>query len=267
MDHINHFPLDYNERVRFLKVIQASLGVRRHYDLLSWLQGDLQAFLPHEILLAAWGDPTLGLFFVDVVSPLTAMRTEDVINKDITPFVKILFKEWDMAGHTAFQWRNLDGFGLDAAIGGCPINAGFSGMRSVVVHGIKNQRDRHVCLYAVFSPEQAFPVSTCCHMEMLLPYIDTALRQVAHLPEQRNDQGHVQNSLLKTEKDAGLSGRESEIVKWVRAGKTNQEIGLILGISAFTVKNHLQRIFQKLDVTNRAQVVDKLSQQRQWASG
>ena len=57
-----------------------------------------------------------------------------------------------------------------------------------------------------------------------------------------------------------LSSREHEIMDWVKQGKTNYEIGMILDISAFTVKNHLQRIFKKLDVLNRAQAVAKLSQ-------
>ena len=38
-------------------------------------------------------------------------------------------------------------------------------------------------------------------------------------------------------------------------GKTNSEIGQILDISFFTVKNHAQRIFRKLDVLNRTQAV------------
>jgi DNA-binding CsgD family transcriptional regulator len=45
---------------------------------------------------------------------------------------------------------------------------------------------------------------------------------------------------------------------WVCSGKTNVEIGLILDISSFTVKNHLQRIFKKLDVVNRSQAVAKM---------
>ena len=52
--------------------------------------------------------------------------------------------------------------------------------------------------------------------------------------------------------DFGLSEREHNIMEWVRAGKTNPEIGLILDISACTVKNHVQRIFKKLNVVNRA---------------
>ncbi len=46
---------------------------------------------------------------------------------------------------------------------------------------------------------------------------------------------------------------------WVAMGKTNPEIGCILSISEFTVKNHLKSIFSKLDVTNRAQAVAKLT--------
>jgi len=55
-----------------------------------------------------------------------------------------------------------------------------------------------------------------------------------------------------------LSAREHEILDWVRLGKTNEEIGRILDISAFTVKNHLQRIYRKMDVLNRAQAIGKL---------
>jgi DNA-binding CsgD family transcriptional regulator len=54
-----------------------------------------------------------------------------------------------------------------------------------------------------------------------------------------------------------LTERESEILAWMALGKTNPEIGSILGISAFTVKNHVQRILKKLDVINRTQAVGK----------
>jgi DNA-binding CsgD family transcriptional regulator len=54
-----------------------------------------------------------------------------------------------------------------------------------------------------------------------------------------------------------LSAREAEILRWIALGKTNPEIGSILNISSFTVKNHVQRILKKLDVTNRTQAVGK----------
>jgi DNA-binding CsgD family transcriptional regulator len=48
-----------------------------------------------------------------------------------------------------------------------------------------------------------------------------------------------------------LSKRESEVLSWVSRGKSNAEIGIILGISAHTVKHHMEKIFSKLGVENR----------------
>lgn len=49
----------------------------------------------------------------------------------------------------------------------------------------------------------------------------------------------------------GLSKRETEILGWVTKGKTNPEIGTILGISPRTVQKHLERIYGHLGVENR----------------
>jgi DNA-binding CsgD family transcriptional regulator len=56
-----------------------------------------------------------------------------------------------------------------------------------------------------------------------------------------------------------LSEREREILHWIAMGKTNDEIGSILDFSLYTVKNNVQRIFRKLNVSNRAQAVAVLN--------
>jgi DNA-binding CsgD family transcriptional regulator len=48
-----------------------------------------------------------------------------------------------------------------------------------------------------------------------------------------------------------LTNREKEVAGWMAQGKTNREISSILGISSATVKVHVERILQKLDVENR----------------
>lgn len=48
-----------------------------------------------------------------------------------------------------------------------------------------------------------------------------------------------------------LSKRESEVLAWIGQGKTNEEIGHILGCSPRTVQKHLERIYIKLGVENR----------------
>lgn len=63
----------------------------------------------------------------------------------------------------------------------------------------------------------------------------------------------------------GLTPREAELLSWVVQGKTNPEIGIILGIQLTTVKKHLESIFAKLGVENRTAAVtlglEKLGQQ------
>jgi DNA-binding CsgD family transcriptional regulator len=49
----------------------------------------------------------------------------------------------------------------------------------------------------------------------------------------------------------GLTRREAEVSAWVSEGKTNAEIGQILGVRPLTVKKHLEHIFAKLGVENR----------------
>jgi DNA-binding NarL/FixJ family response regulator len=49
----------------------------------------------------------------------------------------------------------------------------------------------------------------------------------------------------------GLTPREAEVLFWVARGKTNDEIGTVLGIGLTTVKKHLESTFAKLGVENR----------------
>ncbi|MBI1910553.1 MAG: response regulator transcription factor [Deltaproteobacteria bacterium] len=74
------------------------------------------------------------------------------------------------------------------------------------------------------------------------------------------DKVNVKNLLtglhaLKNNNRAPLSEREWEVVSLVGQGFRNKEIAEKLCISEPTVKTHLQRIFQKLDIQNRPQLI------------
>jgi DNA-binding NarL/FixJ family response regulator len=49
----------------------------------------------------------------------------------------------------------------------------------------------------------------------------------------------------------GLTHRESEVLLWTAQGKSNADIGIILGMSEKTVKQHLGVVFQKMGVESR----------------
>ena len=50
----------------------------------------------------------------------------------------------------------------------------------------------------------------------------------------------------------GLTLREAEVLVWIARGKSNRDIGDILGLSPRTVNKHLEQVFAKLGVENRA---------------
>lgn len=54
-----------------------------------------------------------------------------------------------------------------------------------------------------------------------------------------------------------LTIRESEVLLWIAKGKSNRDIGDILGLSARTVNKHLEQIYVKLGVENRASAAVK----------
>ena len=54
-----------------------------------------------------------------------------------------------------------------------------------------------------------------------------------------------------------LTTRESEVLLWIAKGKSNRDIGDILGLSARTVNKHLEQIYVKLGVENRASAAVK----------
>jgi len=52
-----------------------------------------------------------------------------------------------------------------------------------------------------------------------------------------------------------LSRREQEVVRYLCDGLTNRDIARVLGLSEHTVKNHLLRIYAKLGVEKRVEVI------------
>jgi len=58
----------------------------------------------------------------------------------------------------------------------------------------------------------------------------------------------------------GITAREAEVLLWIGRGKTNKDIGEILGLSPRTVNKHLEQIYSKLGVENRASAALKAAE-------
>ncbi len=55
----------------------------------------------------------------------------------------------------------------------------------------------------------------------------------------------------------GISGREIEVLEMLAAGHANKIIARRLDISPNTVKTHVARLFEKLEVASRTQAISK----------
>lgn len=243
-------------REQLIELIHESLRVRSRFELFLWLQGRLQAFLPHDIMIAAWGDFSRGAVEVDILTALPGLGRAPLPRDDLVPDLGRLFQCWDGHGRTPFSLSADQGIFCADALEKCMGRHAVRGLRSALVHAVKDVRGRHDCLYVLLGNSPLSSQFSRRMMEALTPYLDCALRQL-DMPQAAPPEDET---LPEEAESAALSPRELEIMEWVRMGKTNIEIGLILDISAFTVKNHLQRIFRKLDVLNRAQAVSKFTQ-------
>jgi DNA-binding CsgD family transcriptional regulator len=60
--------------------------------------------------------------------------------------------------------------------------------------------------------------------------------------------------------DCVFSRREVECLHWAAIGKTDKEIGMIIGLSHATIRYHMQRAGEKLNSVNRSQTIFKAGQ-------
>lgn len=242
---------------KVFNVIQKSFAVQKHVDFFNWLQGSVSEVLPHDILVAAWGDFTTGDLNFDVSSNIDDIRTQKLIDAPgvFAYLMSNLHQRWIDNGERWFRINFFDAAGINAQ-SPTPFTRQLVGMNSLLVYGVRDTRGKNDCIYVFFDKAREFQVQHSV-LGLLMPHVDAALRRVEYMETPITEEEMIEELNL-----GGLSEREHEILHWVKTGKTNFEIGMILTISPNTVKNHLKRIFQKLDVSCRAQAVAKYAPQK-----
>jgi transcriptional regulator EpsA len=239
-----------------LRIIEASTKIRRHYELFHLLQGAVQSFIPHKLLISAWCNFQGSNVKLDVISPIIGVRTARVNGCGIDHLLKDLHMQWTENGRRAMVLSDADAKPITTSNCYCAIHSAMRRMESIVMHGVHNERDEIDSIYVAMNTEPIMQGRKNDYflrmIEPLIAHIDVAFRKVVPLNTAPINArtGH----LLK---GGNLSMREHEIMSWIAEGKTNLQIAEVVGISSFTVKNHVQRIFRKLGATNRTQAVAK----------
>lgn len=268
--------------------LRGALCARTRADWLDWLQGGLQNILPHHALIVAWGDFKTGVIAYDVITAHPQVSADELPQDVIEPLLQTLHGHWVASGRApvAIDSRLLRSVG----------SAFFHHSPYALVHGVQDHRSRYDCIYTLVGPAELAGPAAAQKVEMAMPFVDTGFRQLADAPQlaqaqtwhtgaagARFSDGFVADTSTDRalphvvreepawnepeagERGSALSARELEVMEWVRMGKTNSEIAIILNLSTFTVKNHMRRIYRKLDVLNRAQAVGSLDRMRRAA--
>lgn len=255
---VKSFQLTADESARFVRLVSECGRIRRHYDIYRWLSGEVQHFLPHEILLSAWGDFGNGDVKLDLASGLPGVRTGQLAHCRVDPFVREAYGLWAGSGREPVLLKAADTQAIQHGCH-CPIHAALRGMRSVLVHGVHDKRSGHESLFIALScgsfTKGRGSLRFMSFLDLLVAQIDAAFRKVAAFPV-----ADARFALREGSNVLDLSSRELEVLESMCRGRTNLEIAAALQISPFTVKNHVQRIFRKIGVTNRTQAAARYTE-------
>ena len=230
--------------------LDGALRIRVRHQLFNWTQGALQNLIAHDLLVCAlWQDRTV-LQQVDSFStaPVEPAHFNELFRQDAS-LVPALFKAWE---ENHCQPVVLDvGNGDHHAGGALARELVRLGASNIVAHGTHDIAGQVSTLFTFASRPGAVGPRQLYVTEVVVPFL-----HMAWMRTQVNWQS--KNPGAAKQAEAGLvTSREREVLEWMYRGKSNIEIGMILGISPLTVKNHVQKILRKLDVLNRTQAVGK----------
>jgi len=104
-------------------------------------------------------------------------------------------------------------------------------------HGVSNLKRTEGSFFCYQGMERSSRTEEI--LELVIPHFHEALRRIGNI----------------SKNGVPLTSKETEILKWIKQGKTTWDISTILGISERTVKFHVANILQKLDAVTRAHAV------------
>lgn len=261
------------EQENLVRAIEAGLDVQVLRQLFIWCQGALRGLLPHGIMVCIHFGEDEQVLHVECLNSLPM---------DAVALARLCDPTKGLAVQLARYCRELNKLScrIDAGPGeepgaaeaseppSSPSANGHTSALSTLRHELVLQQlsnalvhgtDRlhgGATFFALFEMSSAPTVRHEFFLSLMLPYLHMAFLRVLA-------------NRIATSPSAGpmlaLSPRELEVLSYVIMGKTNLEIGMILELSPLTVKNHLQKIYRKLKVSNRVQALARSNELKLFA--
>lgn len=244
-----------------VRLVEAAPAVRRRYQFFVWTQSQMQPLLPHQVLVCgAYQRQRRALVLDTFHSIVLGPELLQQLAEPDGPLVDALVRHW------------VDGRGQPLALDLARLDPAGSRLRSELgythlhVHGVaRPQRPAEIeslfILGGVGGAGQLAQRNAL--LDLLLPHLHSTWQRVAATELDMQRPGNqlppprapATSAAPARPARGGITDRECQILRWIREGKSNQQIAEVLGISPLTVKNHVQKILRKLGAGNRAQAV------------
>ncbi|QYF94003.1 LuxR C-terminal-related transcriptional regulator [Massilia sp. PAMC28688] len=248
------------EQEYLLRIIESAVQVADVHQFFLWSQGQLQALLPHQLLVCMQFGPGQALQRLEclhgtVIDDAALAR----LCNPHTGLAVALARHCSAAGALPCL-ADLHDAAPAPAILALHQQLAACGFDNVLIDG-SGELAGGATVFALFGLPMRPGPRHAYFLTLLLPHLHLALARLA------------QGAPVTARREAGqailrpLSARESEVLHWLRAGKRNEEIACLLGLSALTVKNHLHRIYQVLGVRNRTEAVARCTALRLFSEG
>jgi transcriptional regulator EpsA len=244
LEEKNALSLDPLEGAKFIRVLSLARLISRQTELLAWLKGEVQQFLPHQLVVSAWGDFARWKVNCEMISNPLALRALPIAGGPLDQLLRQSYARWQHGGREPLLLERPG-----------ELHGALQGMQSLVVHGVRDKCSGCDSVYVALDTRRLVqrrpPGDFVALAHLLFCQIDIVWRRVAVSRLEDLRAAHDNGGLHGLE----LSAREREILGRLARGSTNHDIAEQLQISLFTVKNHVKRIFRKTGASNRTQAV------------
>lgn len=259
--------LSQREQEYLLHAIEAALELPTPAAFFLWAQGQLQALLPHQLMVCLQFDGDDELQRVECLhgKPLAAAVLRQLADPRDGLALR-LARHARASGQMPGMLATCLASG-DAALADLLVPLSHCGFDNVLLHGTARLAGGASC-FLLFGLPHRPGAREAYFLRLLLPHLHLALcglpggvRPGLAMPADADAAAYGRGAMAYAAREPDLarplSARERQVLHWLREGKSNDEIAQILGISGLTVKNHLQRLYRLLGVSNRTHAVSR----------
>lgn len=248
-DHADEQRLNPQEIERFVRIIGHLLNVHQRDQFVQLMRNEVRQLLPFEHAICGVGyinpHSISGCELISVDFPeayFTDIRQSDggihspLMQRWIDSQAPIVFDPEQHAHEVPADWLSV-----------------FKkhGLRNSLAHGVRDLNSTITSYFNFCGLPAPISLHQAYLLRLLVPHLHIAITQLVA-------QALRQPSAALPQ----LTPREKEVVSWLYLGKTNWEIGQILGIAEKTVKNNLSAIFDKVGVNNRTQLLSRITEMK-----